>query len=113
MQIPEHLHQFFWEVDPKKLDDERNWRPVVTRLLEIGDDEAIDWVLKRYGRSGIEQVLRSRYIMELSPNTINFWWKILHLEGEVPCRPSDPRCSPVVSPIPWRPWERESPKAST
>ena len=82
--LPAYLHRFFWEHKPEDLSDVKHSFYIAERLLEHGDDEAINWLLRRYGRKHIiEVVLKSRRI---SRKTANFWSNIYSLrKDEVYC----------------------------
>lgn len=56
--LPEEFYPFFWDVQPEKLDVQRNASFIIERLLEIGDDAAIRWVLASYPMEAIEGVVR-------------------------------------------------------
>lgn len=78
--LPEEFYPFFWDVQPEKLDVQRNASFIIERLLEIGDDAAIRWVLASYPMETIEGVVRDS--RRLSKKTVRFWQLIFGLEDE-------------------------------
>jgi len=70
-RLPRRLDKFFWDVDPGQIDLGQHSEYVIARLLEHGDLDAIQWVMKAYRKEEITDVVkRSR---QLSRKTANFW----------------------------------------
>jgi hypothetical protein len=104
-RLPEPLHRFFWDCRPEEIDLEGHAAYVLDRLLERGDDEAIRWVLARYGRDRVRAHLLSRRGRGLSPETYRYWALVLGVEGDSPWHPpTDGRSSRLVSPRPLNVW---------
>ncbi|HIE53138.1 MAG TPA: hypothetical protein EYP85_15410 [Armatimonadetes bacterium] len=97
--IPESLHRYFWDVKAETLDADRYAQFVMERLLEYGDEEALRWLYKRFGRQRIREVVcHSR---RLSRRTANFWRLLLDIpREEVTClsKPLPPQSKTF-----WRP----------
>ena len=84
MKIPKSLHQYFWDVDIKKLDPEKKPYFVISRLLNKGNVEAIKWVKGNYRQEQIKDTFRN--IMDFNEKTARFWSLILKIpEEEVKC----------------------------
>ncbi len=82
--IPRKFYKFFWDVQPEKLDIDRNAVFILERLLEMGDDDVIAWVRAAYPEETIKEVVRNS--SRLSRKTARFWQVFLGLkEGEVKC----------------------------
>jgi len=47
----------FWDVDPKKIDAEKNARYIIERVLDFGNDEEIRWLFERYPKALLQEVL--------------------------------------------------------
>ena len=77
MHIPQELERFFWNVDLKQLDTERNQRFVIERILEKGDDEAVRWLRAQYPEGALRGVVSES--RRLSPKSRNYWGLTLHL----------------------------------
>lgn len=69
--LPGFLRPFFWDVDPATIDVGKHWHFVLERLLEVGDDAAIRWVMATFSDSQIISVVR--HSARLSPKTANWW----------------------------------------
>ncbi len=71
MLIPEFLSQYFWDVEVKVLDSERQSVFIIERILEKGDDRAVKWLKTSYTSEEIKSVaMKSR---RLSPKSQNYW----------------------------------------
>ncbi|MDI3281573.1 MAG: hypothetical protein QJR13_09405 [Bacillota bacterium] len=93
--LPPFLYKFFWDTDPSRLDARRDRSFILERLLELGDDEAVHWLLSTYPREEIEEVVR--YSRRLSRKTANFWALRYGLpQEEIRClrTPSPPKEEP-------------------
>lgn len=73
--IPPVLKKYFWDVDLSTVDPVKHRRYVIERLVELGDDQAVRWLLKTYTANEIRDVLRlSRTI---SVKSRNYWYGLL------------------------------------
>ncbi|MEW6229414.1 MAG: hypothetical protein AB1700_15215 [Bacillota bacterium] len=82
--LPPSLNKFFWDVDPKAVDIDKNYFFVLERLLEEGDDAAIRWVMSYYGDGQRLEVVRNS--RRLSRKTARLWQNYYGLgEEEVRC----------------------------
>lgn len=69
-KLPPFLKKYFWDIDFKKLDSQKNSEYIIVRLLEFGDEKAIRWVIKAFSKKFIKQtVMTSR---GFSPKTATF-----------------------------------------
>ncbi|MBI4100461.1 hypothetical protein HY439_01840 [Candidatus Microgenomates bacterium] len=83
-KLPKSFKKYFWDVDFKLLDFEKNKTFVLKRLLDRGDTQALVWLKKNYNRNEIEQLLLST--RDISQKTANFWADYLKLDHKkVPC----------------------------
>ncbi|KKU43220.1 MAG: hypothetical protein UX60_C0032G0010 [Berkelbacteria bacterium GW2011_GWA2_46_7] len=71
----EFRQTLFWDVDPNKIDTEKNAQYVIERVLDFGNDEEVRWMYSYYDKSLIKGVVaRSR---SLRPETKNLWTLLL------------------------------------
>jgi len=70
-QIPKQLHTFFWEVNIETFDPLEYPKYTISRILELGDKEAITWMKENFSESQIEDTLQADE--KLSPKSANFW----------------------------------------
>lgn len=82
--VPASLHQFFWDVDAKKLNPRTHQRYVINRLLDKGNLEAARWVLKNFPKENIIDTFKT--YRDFSPWNGAFWAHYLGIpEKEVAC----------------------------
>lgn len=69
--LPKFLYNYFWEIDPKKLDVKERSDYVIERILEWADFDGIKWMGDNFDKDEVTDVLKkSRY---LSGKSANFW----------------------------------------
>jgi hypothetical protein len=81
---PEELRPFFWDADFRRLSLKRNSYSIIGRLLELGDETAIRFLLRTYRAEEIISVLRRS--RSLSGRSRRFWAMFFDADGE-PCTP--------------------------
>ena len=75
--LPAYLNKYFWDVSFEKIDLDRSRTYVLKRVLEYGDEKAVQWMWDHYKRSEVTDALcRFR---GYSRKTANFWALILNL----------------------------------
>ena len=82
--LPENLRPFFWDVDFHMLSVEGSWYFIISRLMEHGDEAAMKFLFKTFGRKQMIHVLKNS--RSLSTRSRRFWRIILQQENE-PCTP--------------------------
>jgi len=73
--VEKDLWRFFWDTNPSCLDLQQNKTYIIERLLELGDEKAIRWLLKKYPRAEIVEVMVSS--RSVSPKSRSYWRLIL------------------------------------
>lgn len=69
--IEEKLKKYFWDTDFESLNPEKNKKYILERILEMGDDNAVNWMLKTYSQKDISDTLRNN--RKISKKSSNFW----------------------------------------
>jgi hypothetical protein len=69
--------QYFWDVDPLKLDGSVNKRLIIERIFTLGSLNEIKTVVQYYGLNQTISILRK--ITWLDPKTLNFISKIYNI----------------------------------
>jgi len=65
----------FWDVNPAKIDPKKNARYVVERVLDLGNDKEVKWLLKTYSKATLKKIVdKSR---SLNPRTKSLWTLML------------------------------------
>lgn len=83
-KLPKKLYQYFWDVDPGKINLENRDYYVTERLLEWGDVEAIRWLNKSVPLELIRLVVKNS--RQLSCKSANYWAGIFNInKQEVRC----------------------------
>lgn len=78
VKLPNFLKKYFWDVDFKKIDAQKSAQYVIARLIDRGNDKAINWLLKHYDRDLIREIIIKR--RGFSPRTVNFWADLLGID---------------------------------
>ena len=76
-KLPAFLERYFWDVEFKKISAKVYSRDVLTRLLEYGDEKAIDWMKRNFDKHQIEDVLF--HCRSVSPRSANFWAVVFNI----------------------------------
>lgn len=69
--LPKGFHNYFWDVDAKKLDFSQYSFYIAERLLELGDFDSIRWLSEAYGIDFIKEVIKKS--KTLSSKSVNFY----------------------------------------
>lgn len=75
--FPKFLKKYFWDTDFSKLDKNSNSQFIIERILEYGDEKAINWLFKYFKKTGLKEVLKKR--RGISPLSANYWSLILNI----------------------------------
>lgn len=80
MPLPAFLKKYFWDISFEKLSLKKNGPEIAGRILEYGDQKAVDWLKKHFDKKEIAHVLfRFRFV---SPKSANFWALMYDLPKE-------------------------------
>ena len=69
------LRSLFWDTDVASLDLQQNKQYIIERVLELGDDEAVNWLFSAYPRGEIKKVLAGS--KRISRKSSNYWSLVL------------------------------------
>lgn len=68
--LAKHMHKYFWDIDVTKAKPKSHATYYISRILELGDEKAFDWLKRVYGSSKIKKSLgRAR----LSKKSEQYW----------------------------------------
>lgn len=77
-KLPEFLKPYFWDVNFRSLDAEKDRTFILKRVIDRGNTQALRWTLDRYSVESIKEIVfKSR---DISRKTANFWAKIFNLD---------------------------------
>jgi hypothetical protein len=91
--IPQHLHQFFWDIDPTRFDPNEFPQYTIARLLELGDQAAIEWLRGSFSQELIRQVICAE--RRLSRRSANYWALVYGIPREQVAALQQPKASPI------------------
>lgn len=84
--VPGRLRAFFWDVTLGDLSAVHHRDFILARLLEFGDCEAIQWLLRTYSKDEIIRFLKERGADRLSKRSWGFWADLFGVVAEPPKR---------------------------
>ncbi len=70
-QTPTHLNHLFWDVSLNSFDPFKYPAYTIGRILELGDENDVNWMRRNFSESDIKHVLTTT--RGLSPRSANFW----------------------------------------
>lgn len=65
----------FWDVDPKKIDTEKNAQYIIERILDLGNDKEVKWLWNFYDKGFLKKIVEKSRC--LRPRTKNLWMLML------------------------------------
>lgn len=78
------LKPIFWDVDLHESDVKKHAFYIIERVLEFGDLEQINWIMRRFSTNDIIKVLKTS--RRLSLKSANFWANYYNVpKSEVKC----------------------------
>lgn len=93
--LPEFLRPLFWEVDFDRLRVRGYERYIIERVLEYGDDQAVNWLQCTFSLTTVADVVR--HSRKISRNTATLWALVLDIpRGQVQCLSKRYRLTPEV-----------------
>lgn len=75
--LPVEYHRYFWDTDVQSISVKQNATFIIERLLESGDEKAVQWLFHQYSKSELSEVVRNS--RRLSARSSNFWAYILDI----------------------------------
>lgn len=69
------LKKYFWDVDFESLKIEENKKYILERILEMGDENAVKWMMENFSREEILKAINNN--RKISPKSLNFWNLVL------------------------------------
>jgi len=75
--LPLFLKKYFWDIDFSDLDVKKKSFFIIQRILEYGDQKAVEWMRKNFNDREIRKVIFNS--KNLSQKSANFWQLIFNL----------------------------------
>lgn len=76
------LSSVLWDIDGSMIDETKHRRLLIRRILEAGRPDQVAWLLRRYSRKDISDVLNSD--RGLSRRTASAWRVLLEVDDDIP-----------------------------
>lgn len=70
MEIDKNIQGYFWDINPDTASPKDHPRYYMTRILEMGNRKAVEWLFRVFGKPKIKQTLPK---LRLSPRSANYW----------------------------------------
>ncbi len=71
LMIPKELRSLFWDIQTDELDPRQHPEYVIGRILELGTEPAVKWMMETFSDGEIKKVIRED--RHLSPRSANYW----------------------------------------
>ncbi|MBN2496326.1 MAG: hypothetical protein JXR96_17160 [Deltaproteobacteria bacterium] len=82
-ELPRHVADLFWDVDPRRISLERDLDFVLGRVLSSGGLRSIQWLRARVGDDAIRSYLERTRGRKLGARQLRFWELVLDLARPV------------------------------
>ena len=75
--VPDRLAYLFWDTSVRNIHVKKHARSIITRILELGDMEAVQWMQMVYpGTKVIEVLLTTRNLSDKCRNFWKIWYEV-------------------------------------
>lgn len=71
VKLPKNVSELFWDVEKKGLEEHEDF--VIERILEMGNDGQVKWMLENIDKENIGGVLKKS--KKVSQKSANYWAK--------------------------------------
>lgn len=83
-ELPKFLKSYFWDADFKEIDLKENRAYILKRILNYGDERAVNWMFDNFKKLEIKNVLSN--FRGYSQKSANYWVLVLDVpRKEVSC----------------------------
>jgi hypothetical protein len=79
MSMPDYINKYFWEGQYSVFNKDQ-YSHVISRLLDLGDEQAINWLFKNFSKIDIVVALKSS--REISKKSANYWGNYFGISKE-------------------------------
>lgn len=83
-KIPKRVKRLFWDVKKEEVNLELHYPYIISRIMDFGNEEDVQWMLKTFSQEQIKEVVKKR--KGLSKKSAIFWSVYLGIpRGEIEC----------------------------
>jgi len=75
--LPRFLKKYFWDADFSKLDKNSHSVFIIERILNYGDERAVEWLFKYSKKVELKKAIKKT--RNISPLSANYWGLILNI----------------------------------
>lgn len=72
-KIPFFVKPFLWSYDISRLNLDKDSKIIITNILNLGDEKAVNWLFSRYSRKDIIKSLKDPLPGWWDKKSLNFW----------------------------------------
>lgn len=65
----------FWDVDPKTIDQKKNARYIIERVLDFGTDSEVRWLCRNYSAGLIKKTIKTSRVLHSKTKKL---WSLLY-----------------------------------
>ena len=81
--LPEFVSRLLWDVDPTRIDLDRDAALIFERVMTRGTWDAMKWLRARYSREVLASFVRGEGARRLSPRDLAYWALVCGLDANV------------------------------
>lgn len=70
--VAKHIRKYLWDIDVARAKPKSHANYYISRILEMGDEKAFEWLKRVYGVRKIKKTLSSAKLSKKSEN----YWKV-------------------------------------
>ncbi|MGD0282406.1 MAG: hypothetical protein ABSB95_08610 [Dissulfurispiraceae bacterium] len=75
--VPDRMAYLFWDTSNTNIDVKKHSRSIITRILELGDMEAVEWMQMAYpGAKIVEVLLTAKNLSDKSRQFWKLWYEV-------------------------------------
>lgn len=71
--IPQYVKPFLWSFDTEAIDLLRDKERIITNVLNLGTEEALQWLFTMYSRHEIKEIIECPRPGEWNKKSLNYW----------------------------------------
>jgi hypothetical protein len=70
MSLSKNVSGYFWDINTDKANPKKHPKYYMSRILEVGDRKAVNWLFSIFGKNKIKKLLPT---LRLSERSTNYW----------------------------------------
>ena len=70
MSLSPQISGYFWDIDPESANPKNHPKYYMSRILEVGNKKAVNWLFRRFGKNKVKRFLPT---LRLSERSTNYW----------------------------------------